>query len=108
MIIATAFTITIPAPVGRLKRIVSTMPMTKHITEHIPDVITRDLKLLAKFLAVTAGKIIRLEISRLPIILIPITIVRAVRNDIRKRYIETLIPDAFANDSSQVMIKMRL
>ena len=54
------------------------------MTDTTADEITRDRKLLESFFAVIAGNIIRLEISNVPIIRIPITTVRAVKNDIKK------------------------
>ena len=51
--------------------------------ESTPDTITTPLKLLKIRMAVRDGKIMRLEISMAPIILIPITIVTAVKTAIR-------------------------
>ena len=51
--------------------------------ESTPDTITTPLKLLKSRMAVRDGKIMRLEISMAPIILIPITIVTAVKTAIR-------------------------
>ena len=55
----------------------------KRQIESTPDTITTPLKLLKIRMAVRDGKIMRLEISMAPIILIPITIVTAVKTAIR-------------------------
>lgn len=75
---------TIEAPVGILKIKDSSIPIMKQIADIIADNTTRDLKLLESFFAVKAGNIMRLEISKVPIILMPITTVKAVKNDIKK------------------------
>ena len=78
------FAATIEAPVGILQTNDNNIPKMKQITDIAADDITRDLKLLAIFFAMNAGNIIKLEISKVPIILIPTTTVRAVKNDIKK------------------------
>ena len=70
---------TILAPVGRLILKDKIIPKKKHTIDKTTDVHTTALKLPTSFPAVTAGKIIRLEIRRLPIILIPNTTARAVK-----------------------------
>ena len=75
-------TITTLAPVGRFMAKDKHIPIKKQITEMIAEANIRPLKLLTIFLAVIAGKIIRLEIKRVPIILIPKTTVKAVKKAI--------------------------
>ena len=58
------------------------IPARNVTIEIIPEQIVTDLKLLKTRIEQSAGKIIRLEISILPISLIPITIVIAVRSAI--------------------------
>lgn len=70
------------APVGRLMTNDKIMPTKKQNTEIIEDAIMRPLKLFVIFLAVIAGKMIRLEIKSVPIILIPKTTVKAVKKAI--------------------------
>lgn len=71
------------APVGKFKKKLINIPRIKQIIDIIPDIIINSLKLLANPFAMTAGKIIRLDISNVPIILIPSTTISAVKNDIR-------------------------
>ena len=52
---------------------------------------------------VSAGKIIRLEISRVPMILMPITITIAVSTESKVLYTPTFTPVALANVSSKVI-----
>ena len=56
--------------------------MKKLHTDKIPEHIITDLNRLQTRIEDNAGKIIRAEISKVPIILIPITIVRAVKSAI--------------------------
>ena len=58
------------------------IPTKKQNTEITAEAIMRDLKLLVIFLAVIAGKIIKLEIKSVPIILMPKTTVKAVKKAI--------------------------
>ena len=58
------------------------MPMQKQITDKIPEDHTTPLKLLNTRMEVSAGKMIRLEISIAPIIRIPSTMVTAVKTAI--------------------------
>ena len=76
--------ITTLAPVGILFRPGNskndkTIPKKKHDTATIADEIVTVLKRLKILMEVKAGKIIRLEIRRAPIMRIPSTIVRAVK-----------------------------
>ena len=77
------FTMTMLAPVGMLNMNETSIPTTRQKTEIRPAVITNPLKLLTSLLAITAGKIIRPDINKVPIILIPTTTVNAVRKDMR-------------------------
>lgn len=71
------------APVGRFKKKENSIPNIKHITDISTDSITMFLKLFVNFLAIIAGKTIRLEISSVPIILIPKTTTIAVISEIK-------------------------
>lgn len=73
------FTTTTLAPVGIDNTYESTTPKKKHTTETAAEHITTPLKLLNTRIDVSAGKIIRLEISIVPIILMPTTMVSALR-----------------------------
>ena len=66
--------------------------------EHITTV----LKRLQIRIEVIAGKMIRLDISREPIIFMPTVIVSAVRKAIIILYIPAFVPVAFAKLSSKV------
>ena len=55
------------------------MPTKKQTTDTTAHITVTPLKLLHTRIEVSAGKIIRLEISSAPIILMPTTTVRAVR-----------------------------
>lgn len=70
------------APVGVDRKYEHIKPVIKQITEITAEVITTDLKCLHTRIADSAGNIIRLEINNAPIILIPKTIVTAVKNAI--------------------------
>ena len=74
---------TMLAPVGKLNINEMIIPKIKQIIDISPKAITKPLKLLTSFLAITAGNTMRPEISKVPIILIPITTVKAVKNDIK-------------------------
>ena len=63
------------APVGNEYIYEIITPTTKQITDIIPALIITALKFLNILIEVSAGNIIRLEISIVPIILIPTTIV---------------------------------
>ena len=79
----TILTRTMPAPVGRLKRKEISIPHMKQKIEKNAERVTRYLKLRTNFLAIMAGKIIKLEIKSVPIILMPMTTVSAVRKEIK-------------------------
>lgn len=72
------------------------------------ELIVTDLNVLQRRIDVKAGKAIRLEISKAPIILMPKTIIKAVNKatSMFKRCV--LLPVALANDSSNVIEKIRL
>ena len=71
------------APVGRFQTKDRASPAAKQISEMQADVTTSARKLLTSLRAVTAGRMIRLDIRSVPIILMPSTTVRAVRKEIR-------------------------
>lgn len=77
------YTITILAPVGKFNNDEITNPNKKHKIDIITDIIAISLKKCVNFLAIIAGKTIKLEISNVPIILIPITTTKAVNNAIK-------------------------
>ena len=77
------YTKTIPAPVGIFKKKEVNIPIIKQIIEIITEQITNPLKLFVNFLDITAGNIIKLEISNVPIILIPTTTTNAVISAIK-------------------------
>lgn len=77
------YTVTILAPVGKFKKKLTNMPKIKHIIDIIPDIIISSLKLFDNPFAITAGNIIKLDINSVPIILMPNTIINAVRKEIR-------------------------
>ena len=72
------FTATMLAPVGSSRANEQIMPITKHTTDITAEQIATDLKLLQRRMELSAGNIIRLEISRAPIMRIPRTTVTAV------------------------------
>ena len=98
----TTFTTTTLAP-GAVS-IISEMnnPVRKQSTETIPEQITTERKLLHSLIDVRAGKIIRLEINNEPIIIIPSTIVIAVKTAISILYILIFMPVALEKLSSKV------
>mgnify|MGYP003415761230 CR=1 FL=1 len=71
------------APVGKFKKNENSIPNIKHITDIKTESITMFLKLFVNFLAIIAGKTIKLEIKSVPIILIPTTTTIAVINEIK-------------------------
>ena len=73
---------TIDEPVGVPRIIPAIIPDIQQIIEITAEEMTTPLKLLQSRIDVSAGKIIRAEIRRVPIIFIPITMVTAVRNAI--------------------------
>lgn len=77
---ASTFTITTLAPAGVEYRKEAVIPKKKQQTDTTADVITTPLKLRQTRIAVSAGKMMRLEISIAPIMRIPTTIVTAVKN----------------------------
>lgn len=77
-----AFIITTLAPVGVSREYEAHIPIKKQQTDSTPEQIITDLNFLQTPIDESAGKIIRAEISSVPIILIPITIVSAVSNAI--------------------------
>lgn len=71
------------APVGKFNINDNITPTIKHITDNIADKITIPLKLFVSFLAMIAGKTIKLEINSVPINLIPKTTTKAVIREIK-------------------------
>ena len=71
-------TITILAPVGVENAYDATKPMKKQMMEITADAITTERNCLKIRIADHAGKMIKLEISIVPIIRIPTTMVTAV------------------------------
>ena len=66
------------APVGIETKNVIPSPIRKQATDTITEQIVTERKLLHTRIEVSDGKIIRLEISKAPISLIPTTIITAV------------------------------
>jgi len=77
-------TTTMLAPVGVAKAYEITRPDSRQMTEITAAHITTFLNLLHILMAERAGKTMRADISRVPIILIPSTIVMAVDIAIKK------------------------
>ena len=96
------------APVGISKIHEAIIPRMKHKTDTTPAEIITLLNVLKSLIEVTAGNTIRLDIKSVPIILIPITIVTAVKKAISKLNASLLKPVAFANSSSNVTAKSLL
>ena len=71
------------APVGKFKKKLTNIPSTKQVTEIIEEIIINCLKLFVNPFAITAGKTIKLEISKVPIIHIPRTTTKAVKKEIK-------------------------
>jgi IS5 family transposase len=78
----TALTATTLAPAGTDSRKDAVMPVKKHTTETAAEQRTTALKLLHIRMDVRAGKIMRDEMSSVPIMRMPTTIVTAVRSAI--------------------------
>ena len=76
------FAKTIHAPDGKLNIIDKLIPIIKFIKDITPENIINFKNPFAKFRAVTAGKIITLEINNVPSIRIPKTTTRAVKIEI--------------------------
>ena len=91
------------APAGNDKRKDKIRPIAKESTEIITAHIVTERKLLHTCIAVRVGKIIRLEISIVPIIRMPITMVTAVKRAIIIVYSAVLMPRDCAKDSSKVI-----
>ena len=103
---AARLTATIPAPAGIDHRQDAMIPVAKHTTETIAEEITTALNRENTRMEVNAGKMIRLEISIVPIIRIPTTIVTAVSTAIIRLYNPVFMPVALAKDSSNVTAKI--
>ena len=103
---AKIFIITTLAPAGVSYRYEITIPVKKQKTAIMAEQTVTVLNLLKILMAVKAGKIIRLEISKAPIMRIPSTIVRAVKSAMSILYVPVFIPPAFAKVSSKLMAKI--
>ena len=84
------------APAAVDKKYEHTIPITKLTTATIDEHTITEKNLLHTLIEVSAGKIIKLEISNVPIIFIPITTVSAVSTAITRLYLFALVPVAFA------------
>ena len=102
------FTAITEAPVGKERKKESIIPETKLKREITAELIITLLKLLNIRIDVIAGKITSPEMSRVPIILIPTTIVSAVKNAIIILYKLTFIPVALEKLSSKVTANILL
>ena len=102
------FTRTTVAPVGVSKEKEIIIPAKKQNSETTTELIITERKLLKIRIEVRDGKIINAEISSVPIILIPITIVNAVKTAISILYAFVLTPVAFEKSSSKVTAKILL
>mgnify|MGYP003302253367 CR=1 FL=1 len=76
---APIFTATTLAPVGVERKKLMNMPTIKHTAESTPEHMTVPLNVLHSRMAVRGGKMIRLEMSKAPIMRMPSTMVTAVR-----------------------------
>ena len=83
------------------------MPSTKHTTDTIDEHTTTDLKLRHSRIAVSAGKMMRLDISSAPIMRMPITTVTAVNTAMTVLYSCYFVPVARAKVSSKVTANIR-
>ena len=99
---------TILAPVGIANIHDNSNPMIKHNTDMMLDDMTTCLNFLNILIEDRLGNMIREDINRVPIILIPITIVILVSNAISELNNFVLVPVAFANDSSNVTANILL
>ena len=104
----TALTITTLAPVGVSSEYEAHIPTKKQQIESTPEQRITDLNFLQTLIEESAGKIISAEISKVPIILIPITIVKAVKSAITVLYTPVFKPVAFEKLSSKVTAKILL
>ena len=71
-----------PAPAGILKTNEIINPAMNAMNDTMPEIITSFLKPEAKFFAITAGNIITPDIKSVPVILMPETIIKAVKIEI--------------------------
>lgn len=77
-------TMTTLAPVGVENRKEAIRPTTKQETESTAEQSTTPLKLWNRRIELSAGKMIRLEMSRVPIMRMPTTMVTAVSAAMRR------------------------
>lgn len=99
---------TIVAPVGKSYIYEIMIEIIKHTTDKIAEVMVTLLKLLQTLIDVIAGNTTKAEIISEPIILIPRTMVIAVRIAISILNKPTFVPVEVANDSSKVTAKILL
>ena len=102
------FTITTLAPAGRFHIKDKYNPARKHISDITAELITTERKLEKIRIELSAGNIIKLDISIVPIIRMPITTVTAVKNAISILYKLTFTPPALEKFSSNVTAKILL
>ena len=102
------FTNTTLAPGGAEQIKDITIPKRKHTTDMMAEDTVTALKLLNIRIDERAGNIIRADMSRVPISLIPKTTVTAVRRAMSILYIPVLTPVAAAKDSSKVTENIKL
>ena len=95
------------APVGVSRKKDAVIPIRKQTTERTAEQAITDLKLLHTHIAESAGKMIRLEMSRAPIMRIHRTTVIAVRTARSILYSFVFVPVALVKVSSKVTAKMR-
>ena len=72
------------------------IPMQKQTTDTTAELTVTERKVVHTRMEVRAGKMIRLEISKVPIIRMPSTMVTAVSTAIRVLYSPALTPVAWA------------
>ena len=82
------------------------MPIKKHKTDKTAEQMTTERKLFKIRILVSAGKMTRLEMSKVPISRMPSTIVIAVSSAISILYQPALTPVARAKFSSKVIAKI--
>jgi hypothetical protein len=105
---AVKFTATTPAPAGMEYTKEMKIPVKKHTTDNMADETTTAKKLLHTRMEVSAGNIIRLEMSMAPIKRIPITMVSAVSTAMSVLYLPAFTPVALEKLSSNVTAKILL
>lgn len=100
-------TTTTLAPDGVSNAYDSTIPSRKHTTDTTAAHTVTDRNVRHTRMAVSAGKMTRLEMSSAPIMRMPSTMVSAVSRAMSILYASVLTPVALENVSSNVTAKMR-